>query len=496
MNQTIQILRGTSANIVKHANAGESLLDGQLLYNTDKNYLTVGGGGNNSLTKHPISCRELVGYTADGSSITASKTTEYKIIAGDNTNGFVFLQNKAVSAALKNGNLILTGQPTNPSHAARIQDLSNAIAGLDSASEAVSAGCCLTGIVIENGKITARTETHSIQLSDSSKQLVGEDTRDIQTNPSDYWVNSTAIGKGSFKVAGLKLNSNALGISNHGVYSLLLGCAPWGDASGGNSHEFALCGDGALFHRHGTESTWNSWHPILTIDLIYPIGAIYITVSAEFNPNTAFYGTTWVKIEDAYLYAKLSTETAGSTYGDTDYKISTEQLPAHTHTMAHTHTGPSHTHTMNSHTHSDTFAVANYDGVTGTAMNAYSSTEARSGSFKVRGAENELGRPSIVWGATGCVSVSAQSGSAESIEVVNDNSGYSEATVSFNTTNHNHSFGHSHTLNGAVSSTTSTMQAAGTGNTGAASNSTTSSVGSGSAYKPKYLAVIVWKRTA
>ena len=44
MNQTIQILRGTSENIVKHANAGELLLDGQLLYNTDKNYLTVGGG--------------------------------------------------------------------------------------------------------------------------------------------------------------------------------------------------------------------------------------------------------------------------------------------------------------------------------------------------------------------------------------------------------------------------------------------------------------------
>lgn len=43
MNQTIQILSSTSANIVKHANAGESLLDCQPLYNTDKNYFMVGG---------------------------------------------------------------------------------------------------------------------------------------------------------------------------------------------------------------------------------------------------------------------------------------------------------------------------------------------------------------------------------------------------------------------------------------------------------------------
>ena len=40
-NNSIQILRANSQTI---ANSSETLLDGQLLYNTDKNYLTCGGG--------------------------------------------------------------------------------------------------------------------------------------------------------------------------------------------------------------------------------------------------------------------------------------------------------------------------------------------------------------------------------------------------------------------------------------------------------------------
>lgn len=77
-NKSIQVIRGTSQNIVKNANAGVSLLDDQLLYNLDENYLTVGGGANsNSLTKEPITCRELIGYADDDSSITANKIIEY-----------------------------------------------------------------------------------------------------------------------------------------------------------------------------------------------------------------------------------------------------------------------------------------------------------------------------------------------------------------------------------------------------------------------------------
>ena len=41
-NKSIQILRGTNANIVA---SNETLLPGQPLYNLTKGYLTIGGGG-------------------------------------------------------------------------------------------------------------------------------------------------------------------------------------------------------------------------------------------------------------------------------------------------------------------------------------------------------------------------------------------------------------------------------------------------------------------
>ena len=42
-NSTLQVLRGTSANIEKNKSS-MTLLDGQILYNKSLNYLTVGGG--------------------------------------------------------------------------------------------------------------------------------------------------------------------------------------------------------------------------------------------------------------------------------------------------------------------------------------------------------------------------------------------------------------------------------------------------------------------
>ena len=88
--QSIQILRGNNNTIV--ANSEDKLLDGQLLYNKDKNYLTVGkvkikktdgtideDNSSYNFTSQPIRVRELGGFSSDDSSIGEENTGEFYI---------------------------------------------------------------------------------------------------------------------------------------------------------------------------------------------------------------------------------------------------------------------------------------------------------------------------------------------------------------------------------------------------------------------------------
>ena len=61
-NNSIQFLRGTRNQIAQNT---QQLQDGQPLYNMTDNYLSIGGGGSNDLSKLPIACRELKGYVTD-----------------------------------------------------------------------------------------------------------------------------------------------------------------------------------------------------------------------------------------------------------------------------------------------------------------------------------------------------------------------------------------------------------------------------------------------
>lgn len=64
------------------------------------------------------------------------------------------------------------------------------------------------------------------------------------------------------------------------------------------------------------------------INLIYPVGAIYMSVNSA-NPSLLF-GGTWEQIEDRFLLAAGSTYTAGDIGGKTEYEA--DDMPAHTHT--------------------------------------------------------------------------------------------------------------------------------------------------------------------
>ena len=74
----------------------------------------------------------------------------------------------------------------------------------------------------------------------------------------------------------------------------------------------------------------------LNVDLIYPVGSIYLTVSNE-NPSNLF-GGTWEKMTGGYLYACVNS-VDNSTYkgsGTQSHTLTAAQsgLPKHRHTSA------------------------------------------------------------------------------------------------------------------------------------------------------------------
>ena len=74
---------------------------------------------------------------------------------------------------------------------------------------------------------------------------------------------------------------------------------------------------------------------ILNTDLIYPIGAVYISINNT-NPSK-FFGGTWEQITgDAYL--KIVTSNAGIYAGtSSEHKIPIESMPSHRHSSPTTY---------------------------------------------------------------------------------------------------------------------------------------------------------------
>lgn len=87
------------------------------------------------------------------------------------------------------------------------------------------------------------------------------------------------------------------------------------------------------------------------IDLVYPVGAIYISTS-NVSPTTLF-GGTWQQIQDTFLLAAGTTYSAGNTGGSATHTLTIAELAAHTHSITtHNHTIATHSHSLNGHTHS------------------------------------------------------------------------------------------------------------------------------------------------
>lgn len=64
-------------------------------------------------------------------------------------------------------------------------------------------------------------------------------------------------------------------------------------------------------------------------DAVYPVGSIYLAYNHT-NPSTLF-GGTWVRLENAFLWAVDSSGTIGQTGGEKTHTLTVNELPAHSH---------------------------------------------------------------------------------------------------------------------------------------------------------------------
>ena len=73
------------------------------------------------------------------------------------------------------------------------------------------------------------------------------------------------------------------------------------------------------------------------IDCILPVGMI-IHLYSHANPNTMYPGTTWERIENAFLWGCDASGTIGQTGGEKTHTLTTNELPSHTHGAVYTGT--------------------------------------------------------------------------------------------------------------------------------------------------------------
>lgn len=83
------------------------------------------------------------------------------------------------------------------------------------------------------------------------------------------------------------------------------------------------------------------------IDTIYPVGS-YFWSSENKDPST-FLGGTWEQVKDRFVLAAGDTYEAGSTGGEATHKLTTNEMPSHSHS-ASTNSAGNHNHKVNSQT--------------------------------------------------------------------------------------------------------------------------------------------------
>lgn len=95
----------------------------------------------------------------------------------------------------------------------------------------------------------------------------------------------------------------------------------------------AKTGERVTVKANGTAYTVSVYVPgnLSLINMIYPIGSVIENANANFNPNTAFPGTTWERIKGKVLVGvdedDADFETAGKTGGEKTHTLAKTEVP-------------------------------------------------------------------------------------------------------------------------------------------------------------------------
>ena len=78
-----------------------------------------------------------------------------------------------------------------------------------------------------------------------------------------------------------------------------------------------------------TQALVSTFNQKPTLDMIYPVGSIYMSVN-NVDPANLF-GGTWERIKDRFLLASGDTYSNGATGGEATHKLTTNEMPVHIH---------------------------------------------------------------------------------------------------------------------------------------------------------------------
>lgn len=249
------------------------------------------------------------------------------------------------------------------------------------------------------------------------------------------------------------------------------------------------------------------------IDLVYPVGSIYMSVSST-SPEILF-GGTWERLKDQFLLGagdiyelEASGGAASTAYTPLgtvgEHTLTTDELPSHSHTFSgsavntggesagHTHTGgtggisANHYHSGPSHTHGNKSLSGSFWLYT--ALRVFNS----GGGIVSVGSASTSAR---IVSTNGDTDASGKTGHTITINASHEHSADGTGGTGWVSSDHSHSF----TSNGNSVGHTHSVTASGSiGSTGSGSAHSHGFTGTESqiATMPPYTVVNMWKRTA